>query len=476
MAAGFAPLLSTARHEGDALHMKLVELFRLNSRVNGSMREPPRGVRSAIELSHRIMSQHGEVSGNRLTHETLKLYQAFDQAERAAFFDLLAREFSPNPDEIGRAADAYRKEASAENLARLERVVEPPRRELFRRLNMAPGATSVLVEMRGQLLQETAGSSQWAPVAADLTHLLTSWFNRGFLVLQRIDWRTPANILEKLIRFEAVHQIQGWNDLRRRLAADRRCYGFFHPALPDDPIIFIEVALTRGMSDGVQPLLDPDSPVLNPQSADCAMFYSITNCHQGLRGVPLGSFLIKQVVEDLGREFPRLRTFATISPAPKFRAWLANQNQSGKWDGHAEAIAELAKMVDEPQWFENRELPARLQRDLTGCFAYYLLHAKQGERPYDPVARFHLRNGARLERINWLGDKSMVGIDLSAGFMVNYVYRLAEVARNHELYMREHRVAASRLVTAALSGWMRKTGAIPARPPQAITNARANAG
>jgi len=290
-----------------------------------------------------------------------------------------------------------------------------------------------MVEMRGRLLRGLEQKPHWETIAADLERLLTAWFNRGFLELRRIDWRTSAMVLEKLIRYEAVHQIQGWHDLRRRLEADRRCYGFFHPALPDEPIIFIEAALTRGLSEKVQPLLDPDSPVISPESADCAMFYSITNCQEGLRGVPFGSFLIKQVVEDLGREFPRIRKFATVSPVPRFREWL---------EGHPQ-MADLLRMLEQPRWWDNRKLSEALQKELIPWCARYLLQAKHGREPLDPVARFHLRNGARLERINWLGDTSDAGMQRSAGIMVNYFYRLADLEGNHETYTRDFRVVAS---------------------------------
>jgi malonyl-CoA decarboxylase len=286
---------------------------------------------------------------------------------------------------------------------------------------------------RGRLLRGLEQKPHWETIAADLERLLTAWFNRGFLELRRIDWRTSAMVLEKLIRYEAVHQIQGWHDLRRRLEADRRCYGFFHPALPDEPIIFIEAALTRGLSEKVQPLLDPDSPVISPESADCAMFYSITNCQEGLRGVPFGSFLIKQVVEDLGREFPRIRKFATVSPVPRFREWL---------EGHPQ-MADLLRMLEQPRWWDNRKLSEALQKELIPWCARYLLQAKHGREPLDPVARFHLRNGARLERINWLGDTSDAGMQRSAGIMVNYFYRLADLEGNHETYTRDFRVVAS---------------------------------
>jgi malonyl-CoA decarboxylase len=403
-----------------------------------------RSARHAISLAHGLMSERGEVSGARLACEALAAYQALGAAASEAFFNLLVKEFSPDPEEVGRCADAYRDDPSQTNLILLLQAAEPPRQELFRRLNMAPGGTGVLVDMRRQLLQGLGENPQWLGIEADLAHLLRSWFNRGFLTLQRIDWRSSALVLEKLINYEAVHEIQGWRDLRRRLQADRRCYAFFHPALPEEPLIFIEVALTKGMSAKVQPLLNPDSPVLDPASADCAIFYSITNCQQGLRGVSFGNFLIKQVAEDLGRELPRLKVFATLSPVPGLRSWLAAMADASETAPvHAELAATLAKL-DVAHWFEDSALSAELQRQLVPLCAHYLLYAKQEGEPRDPAARFHLVNGARLARLNWLGDTSPTGMRQSAGMMVNYVYRLAEVERNHEAYARDRTVVASR--------------------------------
>ena len=360
-------------------------------------------------------------------------YQSLDETSRDGFFDLLVHEFSPDSQRVGRAGDAYRTNPSPEHLAQLQASVESPREELFQRLNLAPGGTGILVELRARLLRMLDLNPHWEPVVADLERLLIAWFNRGFLELRRIDWRTSALVLEKLIRYEAVHEIQGWHDLHRRLEADRRCYAFFHPALPDEPIIFIEAALTRGMSDKVQPLLDPGSPVLPSESADYAMFYSITNCQEGLRGVPFGSFLIKQVVEDLGRELPRIRKFATVSPVPGFREWLAANPE----------LTALHTKLEQPRWWENKELSEELRQELVPLCARYLLLAKQGREPLDPVARFHLRNGARLERINWLGDISAAGMQRSAGMMVNYFYRFADLERNHETYTRDYQIVAT---------------------------------
>jgi malonyl-CoA decarboxylase len=414
--------------------VNLAGFFGWPTRLNGSgSRIVSRAARKAILLCRNLLSERGEVSGTILASEALAAFQTLDESSRAAFFDLLVHEFSPNPQHVSRAADAYRAEPSPANLAELQASVESPRQELFQRLNLAPGGTRILVELRGSLLRNLDQNPDWEVVAADLERLLIAWFNRGFLELRRIDWRTSALVLEKLIRYEAVHQIQGWNDLRRRLEADRRCYAFFHPSLPDEPIIFIEAALTHGMSDKVQPLLDPDSPVLPPQAADCAMFYSITNCQEGLRGVPFGSFLIKQVVEDLGRELPRIRKFATVSPVPGFHEWLvANPD-----------LANLRTKLDQPLWWENKELSEELRQEMVPLCARYLLQAKLRREPLDPVARFHLRNGARLERINWLGDISAVGMHRSAGIMVNYFYRLANLEKNHEAYTRDYQIVAA---------------------------------
>ena len=421
-------------------------------------RSSARTVQQLTTLCHSLLSERGEVSGVHLASQAQLAYESLDPPSRHAFFDALVEEFSPDPEQVGRSGEAYRADPSAANLAELQRVVEPPRQELFRRLNMAPGGIRMLVNMRRDLLEETRHHPQWTAIEADLAHLLASWFNRGFLSLQRIDWTTSANILEKLIQFEAVHAIQGWPDLQRRLQADRRCYAFFHPALPGEPIIFIEVALTRGMSAQIQPLVDPLSAISDPRDADCAMFYSITNCQAGLRGVPFGSFLIKRVAEDLGAEFPRLKKFATLSPIPGFRSWLtqAIESQSQPQRGK---LASVLATLEGSEWLKDQTLSDELRDQIEPLCAYYLIHAKHGREPFDPVARFHLRNGARLDRINWLGDTSISGMQRSAGMMVNYVYRLNDVERNHELYTKQYKVMASHHIV-----WMAKGSLLAAEP------------
>ncbi len=396
-----------------------------------------------VLLCEALLGERGETSGAALAREALAAWQALDERGRTGFLDVLAREYSPSPEEVGAAADRYRYDPTPENLLRLQSAAEPARQELFRRLNMASGGTAALVEMRRGILKGLAAHPQWRAIDADLLHLLRSWFNRGFLRLERIDWRTSAIVLEKLIQYEAVHAIQGWRDLRRRLEADRRCFAFFHPQLPDEPLIFIEVALTRGICGRVQPLLDTASPVGSPGEADCATFYSITNCQEGLRGISFGNLLIKQVVEELKRELPHLETFATLSPVPGFRKWLDGTRVRLAAGPEGEARLALLGILDRPDWHAGA-IPESLERLLSQLCAWYLLHAKKGEEPQDSVARFHLGNGASLEQLDWLGDVSASGMARAAGLMVNYVYRLGELERNHERYFREHLVVASR--------------------------------
>jgi len=405
--------------------------------------------RHAVSLCEALLGQRGEISGAALAREALDAYRRLDERGREEFFDVLGQEFAPSPDLVGKAADAYRFDPTPQNLHKLQQVIDSARQELFRRLNMAPGGTQALVDMRREVLRGVDRHPGWRAIEIDLLHLFRSWFNRGFLRLERIDWRTSAIVLEKLIQYEAVHAIQGWRDLRRRLEVDRRCFGFFHPQLRDEPLIFIEVALTRGMSAHVQPLIDINSPVGSPAQADCAIFYSITNCQEGLRGTSFGNLLIKQVAEDLKREFQHLKTFATLSPIPAFRRWLARtetQVRLAMGPNAEERLALLAR-IEQAGWHAG-EVPEPLQKLLARLGAWYLMHAKQkeGDEPFDPVARFHLGNGAALERLNWLGDTSAQGMARSAGLMVNYVYRLEDVEYNHERYFADRAVVASRAV------------------------------
>jgi malonyl-CoA decarboxylase len=398
----------------------------------------------AIERCQALLSRRGEVSGPGLADEALATYRSLAPPAIIAFFDRLVSGWSSDPHDVRRSADAYCANPSAARLRHLQRATETPRLELFRRLNLASGGTDTLIEMRARLIRGLGDHPAWAIMETELDQLLRSWFNHGFLVCRRIDLRTPEAVLEKLVQYEAVHRIRDRHDLERRLGADRRCYALFHPSLPEDPVIFTELALTRGMSAKVQPLLDTGSPVLDAASCTSAIFYSISNCQDGLRGFSFGNFLIRKVVAELRAELPRLKAFATLSPVPGFRSWLAGvaaSREGGRADNELDGL--LARL-DAADWYEDGARSAELERVLVPLCAHYLLRAKQGKEPADPVARFHLANGARLERINWLGDTSSAGMRRSAGMTVNYVYRLADLERNHEAYARHGRARAAR--------------------------------
>lgn len=393
-----------------------------------------------IDIWRDLLSDRGEVSGAAIAREALAAYRSLEPAYLPAFFSLLAAEFSPPAPVLRDAAQRYLEQPSSANLMQLQHAAASPRQELFRRLNQAPDGTATLVNARKQILHGLAAHPDWQAIDMDLVHLFNSWFNRGFLTLQRIDWHTPAIVLEKLIEYEAVHEISGWHDLRRRLQADRRCFAFFHPALPNEPLIFIEVALVKGISSAIVPLLDHEAPLGDPERADTAVFYSITNCQPGLRGVSFGNLLIKQVAQRLGEEFPRIKTFSTLSPIPGFAPWLGSL---GALEELPKAVQTAVKTLRESNWHEQPALTAALQQKLVPLCAYYLLHVMRNGEPVDPVARFHLGNGARAERLNWLADTSKRGLKNCAGMMVNYVYHLDQIEENHELYIREHRLAAS---------------------------------
>lgn len=408
----------------------------------------PTGARVATARCHDLLSPRAEISSPALAREVVSAYGALDASSRPAFFDLLVAELSSDPDLVQRSAEAYRREPARPHLADLQRAVEAPRQELFRRVTLAQGGAAALLDMRRHLLQGSATRPAWSLIDHDLVRVLKSWFNPGMLVLKRIDKRTPALLLEKLMKYEAVHDIPDWRSLHRRLENDRRCYAFVHPTVPDEPIIFTELALTRGMSASVQPILDPDAPVIDPILCNTAIFYSISSCHEGLRGLSFGNALIRQVVDELRGDLSRLRTFATLSPVPGFRSWLDAMAASPKDVSATEHTAALVAALNTPMWVDDATRAAELERRLMPLCAYYLLEAKQGAEPADPVARFHLANGARLERVNWLGDRSPAGMRRSAGVTVNYVYALADVERNHSTYVADHKIAASRrLVT-----------------------------
>jgi malonyl-CoA decarboxylase len=401
-----------------------------------------------IELCDALLSGRGEASGTALAREVLDRYQDLDETGRRSFFAGLARNFGPDRERLAQAIETYRAQPNDADASDLHFASEPRRQELIRRLNRAPDGTSDLVSMRADLLDLMSGDKDLASLDRDVVHLLASWFNRGFLVLRRIDWSTPANILEKIIRYEAVHEIQDWNDLRRRIdPIDRRCYAFFHPALVDEPLIFVEVALTESIPDAIAPLLAEDREPVEIERARTAVFYSISNTQRGLGGISFGNFLIKQVVEELRRELPKLENFVTLSPVPGFMHWVKHSHYLPV----AEDERPLLEHLDKPDWLEDGELVDKLHPVVEHLAAYYFLKARTPKgRLIDSVARFHLGNGARLERINWLGDTSAKGLRESAGIMVNYLYRLEDIEKNHEAYANQGTVAASSAVRKLL--------------------------
>jgi malonyl-CoA decarboxylase len=400
-------------------------------------------------LAEALLSERGEASGAVVARELHDSLRTLGAEDRLAFQRFLATNFQPNQARLRAAAKAYLADSGAEAAALLADAADPTRQELLRRMNMSPGGTAALVAMRKELAKHLRAEPVLKLLDADLKHLFASWFNRGFLELRRIDWNTPAAILDKLIDYEAVHEIQGWDDLRRRLAPDRRCFGFFHPALPGEPLIFVEVALVAGLVGAVQPLLAADEDEAGARAraarADTAIFYSISNCQDGLRGVSFGNFLIKQVVEELKAELPHLTRFSTLSPVPGFRRWLETRLAAG--DGMDAAVPGLLKRDG---WWQDSAQAEALRRPLLRLCAAYLTGSFSAKRPADPVARFHLGNGARLERINWLGNISPRGLQESWGIMVNYLYDPETIEANHEAFAHEETIVRAPEVDAVM--------------------------
>jgi malonyl-CoA decarboxylase len=409
----------------------------------------PTDSESFVEQCEHLLSGRGEASGVARARDILARYDELTTGPRIAFFEALADRFGPDQAAIEAAVEAWRQAPSERTAARMHQATEARRLELFRRLNLAPNGTAALVRMREQLIDAMDHRDDLGAVDAAFTHLFSSWFNRGFLVLRRIDWSTPASILEKIIRYEAVHAIHDWDDLRRRIdLPDRRCYAFFHPALVDEPLIFVEVALTREIPSAIDPILAIKREPLDPARATTATFYSISNCQRGLAGVSFGNFLIKQVVEEVSREFTRLTTFVTLSPVPNFAEWLRRERLAEESHALTEADRLALEPLDQDGWWRDPVLTEELREPLLRAAAWYFLHAK-GRRgaPVDSVARFHLGNGARLERLNPLGDTSPKGMRQSHGLMVNYLYDLDHIERNHEAFAEKRQVVAASAVT-----------------------------
>ena len=451
------------------LHDMLASVF-----ARGDSSDTSHEAGSFTELADALLSERGEMSGNRLARGILGRFEAAGVEERLAFFELLATRFDINAAHALRAAERYAEEPSAMRLAILGEAVEPGRLELLRRLNRAPGATVRLVRMREALLGLVPEHPDLARIDLDFRHLFRSWFNRGFLVLREIDWSTPANILEKIIAYEAVHEIESWAALRARLEpSDRRCFAFFHPAMPDEPLIFVEVALTRSSPSTVREVLWPDRLILEAEEVDTAVFYSISNCQKGLAGVSFGNFLIKQVASELSRELPQLNTFRTLSPIPGFMRWVnaraealdeaSSEGAAVPADGerigvggadHEKAEADTVPLDDELR--ETLALARRVaeseelvidedeQRRLRRLVAHYLAREKRSDgQPLDPVARFHLGNGASLDDVLPGADVFRKALAQSAGAMVSYLYDLDRIEANHEVYAGSREVVLS---------------------------------
>jgi len=405
-----------------------------------------RGLDALLRACRHLLSERGEANGARLASQALEHYGRLPQAARLRFFEILARDFSPDPPRVLAAAQLYAQAPTAEHLIALGVAAEPPRQELLRRLNRAAGGTAFIVQMRLQLLGALRSHPELAALEADLSHLLNSWFNPGFLEVQQVDWNSSAQLLEKIIQHEAVHAIDGWDDLRRRLQPDRRCFAFFHPQLPDEPLIFVEVALLEKIPAAVKPLIDKNSATADVRRCKVAAFYSISNCQPGLRGVSLGNFLIKRVADLLKAEFPSIRTFCTLSPLPGFARWLGaaradfGDHVSGplsqRWVAarrHLKLDAADMQARIAAGWLPNAASSAD-RAALTALASVYLI-AVSATPDGDAVAKFHLGNGARLQHINWAADLSDKGMRESFGLMVNYLYDLDRVEEYRERFL-----------------------------------------
>jgi len=415
-----------------------------------------------------LEARGGEVSARARAASLGQTYLALSTAGRERFLRLLATEFDIDHAAVAAACLRFAHARGEDEQRRIERslrqALEPPRTRLLTQFNALPSGVKFLVDMRAELMKIAHHDESLAALDQDLRGLLASWFDEGFLEVRRITWESPAALLEKLMVYEAVHAIRSWSDLKNRLEADRRCFAYFHPRMPDEPLIFVEVALVQGMADNVQSLLDETAPVGDPARADTAIFYSISNCQRGLSGISFGAFLIKRVVDLLASELSHLTRYATLSPMPGFRGWLEERTGEEGDDlllpGERHALEALPGAVPGrlivdflagPHWFEDDALAQALKPPMLRLAARYLLNEKTPRgRALDGVAHFHLSNGARLERINWLGDLSPKGLQQSAGIMINYLYRLAEIEENHEAYTGEGRVTASAAILRLL--------------------------
>lgn len=412
----------------------------------------------------------GEVSTRLRAARLADSYLRLDDAGRAAFLRIVATEFGPDPQAVDTAHRAYQAAIGGPGQwdaeSALRAALRSSRLRILTQFNALPQGVKFLVDLRADLLRFIEHDPALRSLDRELESRLSAWFDVGFLELQRITWNSPAALLEKLIEYEAVHAIGSWSDLKNRLDSDRRCYAFFHPRMPMEPLIFVEVALTDHLADNVQALLDEHAPVFDARRATTAIFYSISNTQSGLRGVSFGNFLLKRVIDDLKRDYPRLAAFATLSPLPTLRRWAekhpeewayafpaAELERIARYGARAEAPVRSADdvrlLLAGEGWQTDARLARALQPGLARLAARYLLTAKAGERPYDPVARFHLGNGARVERLNPLADTAPRGLQQSYGLMVNYLYDPDAIEANVEAFSREGTVACTAAIRRA---------------------------
>jgi malonyl-CoA decarboxylase len=396
-----------------------------------------------INLSEDLISHKGVASGIALARVVVNRYQSLNDKQKLAFFKDLKKSILTDIPAIKKLAEEFVSKPDEASLKKLSDQLKSKCQVLFSRMNMAPDGTKAIVSLRKDLLRFLPDNPELKVIDDDLKVLLTTWFNPGFLELRKIDWDTEASILEKIIRYETVHNIDNWNDLKQRLVENRRCFAYFHPALEDEPLIFVEVALTKGIASSVQTILNEKTGEIDKM--DTAIFYSINNCQRGLRGIPLGNFLIKRVVAEINQEIPGIRKFSSLSPVPGFTKWLIKQTDLKK-SQLPEIDKRMLMLLNKENWHEDERALKELKKPLIKACAHYLVHEKSRNRPANSVARFHFGNGADLFRINWMGNTSKNGLNESFGIMVNYRYDLKDIESNHEHYMREGKLALSKSV------------------------------
>jgi malonyl-CoA decarboxylase len=403
-------------------------------------------VQELLELSYDLISHKGLASGIALARQVVSHYNQLGKNEKLEYFLELIKITEVDIREIKVRAEELYKNPGPETREKLNKSLKTKCQKLFSRMNMAPNGTKAIVQLREDLLEFLPKYPQLKPLDVDLRTLLTTWFNPGFLVLKKIDWETEAAVLEKIIQYETVHHIGNWNDLKQRLVNNRRCFAYFHPALDDDPLIFVEVALTRKIAASVQAILNDNQ---NDVKRDTAIFYSINNCQRGLKRIPLGNFLIKMVATEIARENPNIKTFSSLSPVTGFAGWLKAELKSKKSMLFGND-RDVLKQALNPGWHKDTRLVKKIKKPLMRACAHYLVNEKRGDKPLNSVARFHFGNGAELYRINWMGNSSKHGIDDSFGIMVNYLYDLKNIESNHEDYMINGGLAVSRSVRKLL--------------------------